>query len=224
MCIERGGRGLPLQGAGVEDAMPKPMQRPPTTHARTHPCAMIPMQVAAAIEAVFGPAGIDGESRLFPAEHSASASSAHGAGAGAGGLWESGSLGGRGAFGRAPSRSTGEVAAVILIKLLIDLYLRAGPRAAFPLALMLLQVCARRGGGEGGKWAGGGFGGGAGGGRAYAWMALASCPANLIVSISWTDSFPLLSPALPALVAPRCCLASEAASSQPRPAGEGPGV
>lgn len=29
---------------------------------------------------------------------------------------------------------------MVLVKLIMDLYLRAGPRAAFPLALMLLQV------------------------------------------------------------------------------------
>jgi hypothetical protein len=53
-------------------------------------------------------------------------------------LW--GSLAGA-QFGLAGgAASTGEVAAVILVKLVMDLYLRAGPRTAFPLTLLLLQV------------------------------------------------------------------------------------
>lgn len=52
-------------------------------------------------------------------------------------LW--GSLAGA-QFGLSGAASTGEVAAVILVKLIMDLYVTAGPRAAFPLALLLLQV------------------------------------------------------------------------------------
>ncbi len=53
-------------------------------------------------------------------------------------LWDSLSHGAL--FGLSSAATTGEVAAVILIKLLMDLYVSAGARAAFPLALMLLQV------------------------------------------------------------------------------------
>eukprot|EP00887_Chlorella_sp_A99_P002375 scaffold10.g2375.t1 len=88
------------------------------------PLVLSEAEVSAVVEAVFGKMGAG------PAafrEESAS-------------LWDS--LAAAGAFGVGPACSTGaprEVAAVILIKLIMDLYLKAGPRAAFPLALMLLQ-------------------------------------------------------------------------------------
>lgn len=53
-------------------------------------------------------------------------------------LWDSLSHGAL--FGLSSAATTGEVAAVILIKLVMDLYVRAGARAAFPLVLLLLQV------------------------------------------------------------------------------------
>ena len=57
----------------------------------------------------------------------------------AGALWDS--VAGDAAPGLAPAAaSTGEMAAVVLIKLLLDLYVTAGPKASFPLALMLLQA------------------------------------------------------------------------------------
>lgn len=81
---------------------------------------------------------------LFPAQGEASS------------LWDSLSHGER--YGLAAAATTGEVAAVILTKLVMDLYVRAGPCAAFPLALLLLQVRAGRRG-----WEGRGRGGRAGG-------------------------------------------------------------
>ena len=54
-------------------------------------------------------------------------------------LWDSLACGG--AFGLASAAATtGEVAAVILVKLIMDLYVGAGSRAAFPLTLLMLQV------------------------------------------------------------------------------------
>lgn len=54
-------------------------------------------------------------------------------------LWDS--LAGGAAYGLASgAATTGEVAAVVLVKLVMDMYVRAGPQAAFPLTLLLLQV------------------------------------------------------------------------------------
>ena len=49
---------------------------------------------------------------------------------------------GRGTAGSGGSDSAGQVCASILVKLMIDLYLKAGPAVAYPLALLMLQRCA----------------------------------------------------------------------------------
>ena len=46
---------------------------------------------------------------------------------------------GRGVGGQADSDSAGQVCASILVKLMIDMYLKAGPAVAYPLALLMLQ-------------------------------------------------------------------------------------
>ena len=88
----------------------------------------------------------------------------------AGALWGSGA----GAqFALAGAASTGEVAAVILVKLVTDMYVAAGPRAAFPLALLLLQV----GSGEG-SWVGRGGAGSVQGRTAVFLSIFVPCPAH----------------------------------------------
>lgn len=46
---------------------------------------------------------------------------------------------GRGLGGPGDSDSAGEVCASILVKLIIDMYLKAGPAVAYPLALLMMQ-------------------------------------------------------------------------------------
>lgn len=46
---------------------------------------------------------------------------------------------GRGTAGSGGSDSAGQVCASILVKLMIDMYLKAGPAVAYPLALLMLQ-------------------------------------------------------------------------------------
>ena len=48
---------------------------------------------------------------------------------------------GRGTAGSGGSDSAGQVCASILVKLMIDMYLKAGPAVAYPLALLMLQRC-----------------------------------------------------------------------------------
>ncbi|KAL4856367.1 hypothetical protein ACK3TF_003171 [Chlorella vulgaris] len=89
-------------------------------YSQQEPLSVGEEEVAAVVEAVFGQMG-GGASAFTDAADS---------------LW--GSLAGA-QFGLSGAASTGEVAAVILVKLIMDLYVTAGPRAAFPLALLLLQ-------------------------------------------------------------------------------------
>ena len=48
---------------------------------------------------------------------------------------------GRGTAGSGGSHSAGQVCASILVKLMIDMYLKAGPAVAYPLSLLMLQRC-----------------------------------------------------------------------------------
>ncbi|PSC72009.1 hypothetical protein C2E20_4726 [Micractinium conductrix] len=91
-------------------------------YSQQEPLALSDEEVAAVVEAAFGRWGSTTPS-LFKGEASS--------------LWDSLSHGER--YGLAAAATTGEVAAVILTKLVMDLYVRAGPCAAFPLALLLLQ-------------------------------------------------------------------------------------
>lgn len=91
-------------------------------YSKQEPLDLSEAEVAAVVEAVFGRVGALGP----PAFQEDAAA-----------LWDSLSHGAL--FGLSSAATTGEVAAVILIKLVMDLYVRAGPRAAFPLVLLLLQ-------------------------------------------------------------------------------------
>ncbi|KAL4440437.1 hypothetical protein ABPG75_003438 [Micractinium tetrahymenae] len=91
-------------------------------YSKQEPLNMSEAEVAAVVEAVFGRMGAPGPSAFL--EEAAA-------------LWDSLSHGAL--FGLSSAATTGEVAAVILIKLLMDLYISAGARAAVPLALLLLQ-------------------------------------------------------------------------------------
>ncbi|GAB4814014.1 hypothetical protein N2152v2_001060 [Parachlorella kessleri] len=119
----------PWQGAlgGVDAARPAGRSDRPRLlfqykpYCQQEPLNLSETEVAAVLEAVFG-----------PMEGSGSPPVLQGLG---GSLWDtSAALGGAGA-----GATTGEVAAVVLVKLIMDLYIKGGPKAAFPLALMLLQ-------------------------------------------------------------------------------------
>lgn len=91
-------------------------------YSQQEPLALGDAEVAAVVEAVFGRLGSAAPSAFQDLSSS---------------LWDSVSAGAL--FGLSSAATTGEVAAVILIKLVMDLYVSAGPRAAFPLTLLLLQ-------------------------------------------------------------------------------------
>ncbi|PRW39232.1 hypothetical protein C2E21_7090 [Chlorella sorokiniana] len=98
-------------------------------YSQQEPLVASEAEVAAVVEAVFGrwgngPSAFEGETAS---------------------LWDRPPAS-EAAFGLAAGGApTGEVAAVVLVKLVMDMYVKAGPKAAFPLTLLLLQAPLLRG-------------------------------------------------------------------------------